>query len=150
VELETKLAIDGGPKVRDRPMPPWPAFDDEMIRAVEDVLLSGRVNQWTGDRVEAFQAALANRCGSAHGIAVANGTVALELALVALGIGPGDEVIVTPRTFIASASCAMVRGATPVFVDVDPNSQNISAAAIREAIGHRTRAIIAVHLAGWP
>ncbi|TYO92285.1 DegT/DnrJ/EryC1/StrS family aminotransferase [Desulfallas thermosapovorans] len=83
-------------------------------------------------------------------MALANGTVVLELALYALGIGPGDEVIVTSRTFIASASCAVMRGATPVMADVDPVSQNITAETIAKCVTPRTRAIIAVHLAGWP
>jgi dTDP-4-amino-4,6-dideoxygalactose transaminase len=100
--------------------------------------------------VQNFQDEFAAFCGVKHAIALANGSVALELALYALNIGPGDEVIVAPRTFIASASCAVLRGAKPVFADVDPESQNIAAESIRKVITPRTRAIIPVHLAGWP
>ena len=129
---------------------PWPHFEKDEVVAAAAVLQSGKVNQWTGKEVEQFQNEFAAYCGVRHAIALANGTLALELALKALGIGPGDEVIVTPRTFIASASCAALVGAKPVFVDVDRDSQNIHAEAIREAITPATRAIIAVHLAGWP
>jgi dTDP-4-amino-4,6-dideoxygalactose transaminase len=100
--------------------------------------------------VDYFQKEFAAFCGVKHAIALANGSVALELALHALDIGSGDEVIVTPRTFIASAGCVALRGAKPVFVDVHPDSQNITAETIRKAITPRTRGIIAVHLAGWP
>lgn len=129
---------------------PWPFFEKDEVVAAAAVLQSGKVNQWTGKEVERFQTEFADYCGVRHAIALANGTLALELALKALEIGPGDEVIVTPRTFIASASCASLAGARPVFVDVDRDSQNIRAEAIRAAITPATRAIIAVHLAGWP
>lgn len=130
--------------------PSWPHFDEDEIRAVESVLHSGRVNYWTGTQVREFEDEYARQVGSPHAIALANGTVSLELALVALGIGPGDEVVTTPRTFVASASCAVMRGATPVFADVDRNSQNITAASIERVLSPRTKAIIPVHLAGWP
>ena len=129
---------------------PWPHFEKDEVVAAAAVLQSGKVNQWTGKEVEQFQNEFAAYCGVKHAIALANGTLALELALKTLGIGPGDEVIVTPRTFIASASCASMVGAKPVFVDVDRDSQNIDPQAIREAITPATRAIVAVHLAGWP
>ena len=129
---------------------PWPHFDEEMVRSVEAVLRSGKVNQWTGGEVRTFEREYAEALGIGHAIAVANGTVALELALVALGIGAGDEVITSPRASIASASCAVMRGALPAFADVDPDSQNITAMAIEQAITPRTRAIVTVHLAGWP
>lgn len=129
---------------------PWPFFDEDERAAVDAVLRSGRVNYWTGEEGRAFEHEFAAACGRRYGIALANGTVALELALRALGIGPGDEVIVTPRTFVASASCVVLCGARPVFADVDPVSQNITAATIRAVLSPRTRAIIAVHLAGWP
>lgn len=129
---------------------PWPSYSPEEMEAVTAVLRTGRVNYWTGDEGRQFEREYAAWCGSAHAVALANGTVALDLALQALGIGPGDEVIVTPRTFIASASCVANVGATPVFADVDPDSGNLSAATIAPAIGPRTRAIIPVHLAGWP
>lgn len=128
----------------------WPYFADDEVVAAAAVLRSGKVNQWTGKEVIAFQEEFAAAVGMRHGIALANGTLALELALRGYGIGPGDEVIVTPRTFIASASCAVLQGATPVFADVDRESQNMTAATIRATLTPRTRAIIAVHLAGWP
>ena len=135
---------------RSDPFPPWPYYADDEIEAALQVLRSGRVNYWTGKEGVQFEEEFAEYVGARHAIAVANGTVALELALVALGIGPGDEVITTCRTFIASASCVAMRGATPVVVDVDPISQNLTAETIRPHITERTRAIIAVHLAGWP
>jgi dTDP-4-amino-4,6-dideoxygalactose transaminase len=128
----------------------WPEFDAGQIAAVEAVLRSGKVNYWTGEQGRAFERAFAALCGRRYGIALANGTLALELALQVLGIGPGNEVVVTPRSFIASASCAAIRGARPVFADVDPDSQNVTAESIRKVLSPRTRAIIAVHLAGWP
>lgn len=128
----------------------WPFYDEDEIAAVADVLRSGKVNQWTGGDVFAFQRAMEARFEGGHGIAVANGSLALELALRAFGIGPGDEVIVTPRTFVASAFCAMLVGATPVFADVDPDSGNITAETIAAVLTERTRAIVPVHLAGWP
>lgn len=128
----------------------WPYYDEDEIAAVAEVLRSGNVNQWTGPDVFAFEKACSERFGGGRGIALANGSVALELALRSFGIGPGDEVIVSPRSFVASASCVRLVGATPVFADVDPDSGNITAATIAPAISERTRAIIPVHLAGWP
>ena len=148
--IQAPLAIEGGPAVRKRLFAPWPSFSQDEIDAVTRVLNSGRVNYWTGDEGRQFEAEFAAFVGCKHAVAVANGTVALELALEALGIGPGDEVVVTSRTFIASASCAVMRGATPVMADVDRDSQNITAETIRPVLSPRTRAIIAVHLAGWP
>lgn len=147
---QTQLAIEGGESLRKHPFAPWPSFSQEEIAAVTRILESGKVNYWTGDEGRQFEAEFAAFTGSKHAIALANGTVALELALQALDIGPGDEVITTSRTFIASASCAVMRGATPVMADVDRDSQNITADTIRTALSPRTRAIIAVHLAGWP
>jgi len=146
----SKLVIEGGDPVRTTPFPRWPQFDAEEIEAVSAVLRSGMVNYWTGDEGRLFEAEFAAYTGTKHAIAVANGTVALELALFALGIGTGDEVITPSRTFIASASCIAVRGATPVTADVDCESQTITAETVRRAIGPRSKAIIAVHLAGWP
>lgn len=131
-------------------LPPWPSFTEEEAEAVQRVLLSNKVNYWTGTEGREFEKEFAAYCGVKHAIALANGTLALELALYALDIGPGDEVITTSRTFIASASCIIMRGATPVIADVDPVSQNITADTICPLITSRTRAIIAVHLAGWP
>src|SRR5277367_3136443 len=132
------------------PFAPWPYFEADEIEAVTAVLRSGNVNYWTGEEGRRFEREFAESTGTKYAVCVANGTVALELALRALGIGRGDEVITTCRTFIASASCIVMRGAHPVCVDVDPDSQNITAETIRRAITPRTRAIIAVHLAGWP
>jgi len=131
-------------------MPGWPHFDEQQIQAVVDVLSSGEVNYWTGELGRTFEKRFAEYSGCRYGVALANGTVALELALLARGIGPGDEVVVTPRTFLASANCALLRGATPVFADVDRVSQNITAESIRKVLTPRTRAIVAVHLSGWP
>src|SRR6202158_1830036 len=129
---------------------PWPCFEGNEVEAAAAVLRSGKVNYWTGQEGRLFEAEFAQSTGTKHAICLANGTLALELALHALGIGRGDEVITTSRTFIASASCVVMRGARPVCVDVDPASQNITAETIRRAITPRTKAIIAVHLAGWP
>jgi dTDP-4-amino-4,6-dideoxygalactose transaminase len=128
----------------------WPFYDDDEIEAVSEVLRSGRVNQWTGTDVFAFEEACRARFGGGRAIALANGSVALELALRAFGVGPGDEVIVSPRSFVASASCVRLVGATPVFADVDRDSGNLSAESIAPLLSDRTRAIVPVHLAGWP
>jgi dTDP-4-amino-4,6-dideoxygalactose transaminase len=132
------------------PQPHWPHFDDDERHAVDAVLASGRVNYWTGTEGREFEQEYAAYARTRHAIALTNGTVSLELALVALGIGAGDEVITTPRTFMASASCVVLRGATPVFADVDRDSQNITAQTIERVLSPRTKAIIPVHLAGWP
>lgn len=145
-----RLAIDGGRPVRRRPMAPWPVFEEDEVAAAVATLRTGKVNYWTGEEGRAFEREFAAFVGCRHGIALANGTVALELALLAMGIGPGDEVLVTCRTFIASASCVARVGATPVVVDVDPVSQNVTVETLRAALTPRTRAVIAVHLAGWP
>jgi dTDP-4-amino-4,6-dideoxygalactose transaminase len=128
----------------------WPYFEDDEVLSAAAVLRSGKINQWTGKEVEKFQEEFAAACGVKHAIALANGSVALELILRVYGIGPGDEVVITPRTFIASASCAVLQGATPVFADVDRDSQNMTVEMIRKVLSPRTKAIIAVHLAGWP
>ncbi len=129
---------------------PWPSYSDEERQAVDRVLESGRVNYWTGEETRHFEREFAQWAGSARAIGLFNGTVALDLALEALGIGAGDEVIVTPRTFIASVSCVINAGATPVFADVDRESGNISPETVEPAITERTRAILPVHLGGWP
>jgi dTDP-4-amino-4,6-dideoxygalactose transaminase len=130
--------------------PSWPHYAEDEVAAAAAVLHSGRVNYWTGDEATCFEQEYASAVGVRHAVALANGTVALELALAMLGIGPGDEVITSPRTFIASASCAVMRGAMPVFADVDRDSQNITASTIERVVTPRTRAIVVVHLAGWP
>ena len=129
---------------------PWPHFEADEIEAVASVLRSGRINYRTGEEGRHFEKEFAAFAGCKHGVAVANGTVALELALYGLGIGGGDEVVVPSRTFIASASSVVMQGAIPVIADVDMTSQNITADTIRPLLTSRTRAIIAVHLAGWP
>jgi len=145
-----KLAIDGGVPICTSPFAPWPYFAQDEIDAVTTVLKSGKVNYWTGEEGKLFEKEFAAFIGCNYAIALANGTVALELALYVLGIGLGDEVIVTSRTFIASASCAVMLGNKPVMADVDPISQNITAETIKAVITPKTKAIIAVHLAGWP
>lgn len=132
------------------PFSPWPSFSPAEIDAVAEVLRSNKVNYWTGEEGRAFEREFAAYCRCEYAIAVANGTNALELALKGLDIGAGDEVIVTSRTFLASASSVVTVGAKPVFADVDADSQNITAHTVAEKISPRTRAIIAVHLAGWP
>lgn len=129
---------------------PWPCYSQNEIDAVAAVLRSNRVNYWTGDLCREFETRFAGWAGTKFAVALANGTVALEVALKALGIGPGDEVITTPRTFLASASCIVTAGATPVFAEVDLDSQNITADTIAAALTPRTRAIICVHLGGMP
>lgn len=128
----------------------WPHYDEDEIAAVCAVLRSGRVNAWTGREIAGFEREFADYVGTQHAVAVANGSVAIELALRALGIGKGDEVLVTSRSFLASASSIVNVGARPVFCDVELDSQNISARTIEERITERSRAIICVHLAGWP
>ncbi|MHB1207233.1 MAG: DegT/DnrJ/EryC1/StrS family aminotransferase [Rhodospirillaceae bacterium] len=129
---------------------PWPWHDEDEITAVANILRSGQVNYWTGGEGRAFEAEYATASASKHGLAVANGTVALELALYGLDIGPGDDVLVPARTFFATASAVVARGARPVVCDVDPVSQNLTAEAAALALTPRTKAIIVVHLAGWP
>lgn len=148
-EATSALVVDSEP-VRLESFPAWPSFEEDEIEAVACVLRSGKVNYWTGEHGREFEAEFASSVGCKHGIALANGTVALELALYALGIGPGDEVIVPSRTFVATATCVVMRGARPRFADVDRNSQNVTAQTIEPLITPRTKAIIVVHLGGWP
>lgn len=129
---------------------PWPSYSQDEADAVSRVLLSNQVNYWTGSECRNFESEFASWVGSKYAVAMMNGTVALDVALKALDIGEGDEVVVTPRTFIASVSTVVTAGAIPVFADVDPNTQNITAESIRAVLSKRTKAIICVHLAGWP
>ena len=129
---------------------PWPSFTVEEADAVHRVILSNRVNYWTGEECREFEKEFAAWVGTRHAVSLSNGTLALDAALNALGIGPGDEVVVTPRTFIASVSCVVNTGATPVFADVDTESGNLSANTISAVITPKTKAVICVHLAGWP
>jgi perosamine synthetase len=128
----------------------WPVYDDEQLEAVSAVLRSGKVNYWTGSEGKTFEQEYATSLGVRHAVAVANGTVALELALIAAGIGPGDEVVVPSRTFVATASAVLIRGATPVFADIDPLSQNLTDETVEAVLSDRTKAIIVVHVGGWP
>ncbi|MDI3379588.1 DegT/DnrJ/EryC1/StrS aminotransferase family protein [Acinetobacter sp. V89_7] len=128
---------------------PWPSFTQEEADAVSNVLLSNRVNYWTGQHCRDFEKEFAAWAGAAYAVAVSNGTTALDLALKALDIGAGDDVVVTSRTFLASASSIVTAGANPVFADVELDSQNISRATIEAVITPNTKAIICVHLAGW-
>ena len=128
----------------------WPCFSQEEADAVREVLLSNKVNYWTGTQGRLFEEEFAAFSKVKYAVALANGTVALDLALVALGIGSGDEVVVTSRTFIASVSSIITAGATPIFADVDKDSQNITRESVLSALSSKTKAIIAVHLAGWP
>jgi dTDP-4-amino-4,6-dideoxygalactose transaminase len=129
---------------------PWPSFTEEEANAVRDVILSNKVNYWTGQETRQFEVEFAAWAGAEYAVALTNGTVALDLALIALGIGKGDEVIVTSRTFLASVSSIVNAGAIPVFADVDRDSQNFTARSIEAVLTSRTRALICVHLAGWP
>jgi len=132
------------------PFSVWPRFTSEEAEAVQKVLLSNKVNYWTGDECRQFEREFAAWTGTRYAVALSNGTLALDVGLKGLGIGPGDEVIVTPRTFIASASCVVNAGAIPVFADIDEASGNLSAETIARVITPRTKAVICVHLAGWP
>lgn len=130
--------------------PHWPFHDEDEISAVASTLSSGKTNQWTSEEVNKFGDEYAQAVGTAYAIPLANGTLALELALRALDIGPGDEVIVTPKTFLASVSSVVLMGATPIFADIDPDSQNVTAETIAAVLTKKTKAIVVVHLGGWP
>jgi dTDP-4-amino-4,6-dideoxygalactose transaminase len=135
---------------RVRPFAPWPCFSDEETEAVRQVLLSGQVNYWTGEHGRAFEHEFASWVGVPHAVAVANGTVALEIAVAALDLGPGDEVIVPARTFVATASAVVRAGARPVFADVDAASGNLCATTMASVLSDRTRAVVCVHVGGIP
>jgi len=128
----------------------WPQLNNKMINSVSEILRSGKLNQWNNSAVKEFETKFAKHIGSNYAVAVFNGTVALELCVKTLGLNEGDEVIVTSRTFLASASCVAWYGIKPVFVDVDTDSQNITLETIKPAITTKTKAVILVHLAGWP
>ena len=129
---------------------PWPNFTQQEADAVSQVLLSNKVNYWTGTECREFEKEFAAWAGTDYAVALANGTLALDVALQAMGIGEGDEVIVTPRSFIASVSTVVNAGAMPVFADVEADTGNLSARTIAPHITDKTKAIICVHLAGWP
>jgi dTDP-4-amino-4,6-dideoxygalactose transaminase len=129
---------------------PWPSFTQEEAEKASDIILSNKVNYWTGQEGRQFEREFAEFSQSKYAVALGNGTQALDLALIALGVGKDDEVIVTPRTFLASVSSVVTAGAKPVFVDVDRNTQNIEASTIESAVTEKTKAVIVVHLAGRP
>ncbi|WP_201608473.1 DegT/DnrJ/EryC1/StrS family aminotransferase [Psychrobacter okhotskensis] len=129
---------------------PWPSFTQEEADAVSQVLLSNKVNYWTGQECRQFETEFSKWADSKYAIAMGNGTLALDVALQALDIGAGDEVIVTPRTFIASISSVVNAGATPIFADVDEATGNITPETIAAVLTDRTKGIVCVHLAGWP
>ena len=146
----SKLAINGGPKVREGSWPGWPIWDESDCQAVVDVVRSGQWWSVGGTKVKEFENKFAEYQDAKHGVCVPNGTIALIVALQAAGVKPGDEVIVTPYTFIASASSIVQANAIPIFADIDPETMNISPAAIEAAITDKTSAIMAVHIGGMP
>ena len=143
-----QLALYGGtPAVKDK-LPPWPAFDEKAISAVVEVLRSGKVNYWTGRKGREFEQRYAAWQGSQYGISVATGTAALHVGLTALGIGPGDEVIVPSYTFIASSFSIVQAGAIPRFADVNLDDHCLSVESAARLVNERTKAIMPVHLYG--
>lgn len=130
-------------------LPMWPTFDQEIVDAVGQVLRSGKCNYWTGEEGKSFEREFSRFIGTTHAVAVSSGSAALECALQGLGIGQGDEVVVTCRSFIASVSAVVMRGATPVFADVDRETQGLSAATVERVLTPRTKAILPVHIGGW-
>ncbi|MFK8016107.1 MAG: DegT/DnrJ/EryC1/StrS family aminotransferase [Gammaproteobacteria bacterium] len=129
---------------------PWPHFAEDEIDASVSVLRSGKVNYWTGKENDQFEKEFATYFEAPYAIAAGNGTLALDLALLALGLSSGDEVVVTPRSYFASVSSVVLAGATPIFADIDRDSQNLTAQSIERVLTPRTKAIMPVHLAGWP
>ncbi|MCP2329459.1 dTDP-4-amino-4,6-dideoxygalactose transaminase [Hamadaea flava] len=148
--MSSTLAIDGGTPVRSAPFPQWPMAGDEEGTAIAEVLASGRWGSTHGDRVAGFEDAFARYQQAAYGICLANGTMALVAALTAMGVGPGDEVIVPAYTFVASASAVLFANAVPVFADIRADTHLIEADQVEALITPRTRAIMAVHIAGRP
>jgi dTDP-4-amino-4,6-dideoxygalactose transaminase len=143
-------AQPGDPATNTPPPETWPYHAPDEIEAATRVLASGRVNYWTGDEGRLFEREFADYHGVPYGVALANGTVGLEAALVALGIGPSEDVVIPPRTFVATGGAVVLRGARPVFADVDRDSGTVTAATVEAALTPCTRAVIAVHLGGWP
>src|SRR5687768_10148519 len=150
---EQQLAVLGGPPVRDakaNPWPRWPVGTQDDVSAVSEVILGGRWTRWTGDRVVALEQALSEYTGAKRVVAVANGTAALEIALKAVGVRPGDEVIVPAYSFVASATAVLQVGAVPVFADVQLETHNLDPDSAESLVTERTRAILPVHMAGLP
>ncbi len=144
------LAIEGGAPTVSQPLAPWPYFDDRQLDKVTEVLKSGKVNYWTGPEGRLFEQEYAEYLGIQHAIALTNGTVAIELALQAIDLLPGEEVIVPSHTFIATASAVTMQRGVPVFADIDPVTQNVTAATLAAQITDKTRAMIVVHMGGRP
>ena len=148
--MGNRLALEGGTPVRQRPFPSWPIWDENEEKQILDVLHSGNWGMLNGTKVHAFERAFADYQQARHGICVVNGTAALEIALRAIDIAPGDEVITTPYTFVATVNAALVVGAVPILVDVNPETFCIDVEKIQAAITARTKAILPVHIAGHP
>ncbi|MFL7811722.1 MAG: DegT/DnrJ/EryC1/StrS family aminotransferase, partial [Anaerolineae bacterium] len=145
-----ELAIEGGTPLRTVPYPSWPVWDEREERQLLEVLRSGRWGILDGGKVSQFERAFAAFQGAERALCVTSGTAALEVALRALGIGPGDEVITSPYTFVATPSAAFLVGARPIFADIDPATYLIDPAQVEAAITDRTRAIVPVHVGGCP
>src|SRR3954470_2195319 len=150
IAQKAQLALEGGTPLRTRPFAPWPHFEPDEIEAVAAVLRAGKINYWTGAEGTEFEREYAAYVGRKHGVVLANGTLALELALIALGIGPGDDVVVRSRTFVATASCVAMRGGRALCAEIDRESGNVTAETLRAALTPKTKAIIPVHMSGWP
>jgi perosamine synthetase len=150
MKSDEKLALHGGSPVRERPFPPWPDYGEEEIAAANSVLLSGKLARQSGTKVNEFEQAYARAFGVEHAIACSNGTAAVHIALSALGIGPGDEVINTSHCFIGTATPVVHAGAVPVFADIDTRTFNIDPVSIEEKITPLTRAIVPAHMNGLP
>jgi len=144
------LAIDGGTPAITRALPGWPQIPEEGVEAVAGVLRSGKINYWTGTEARQFEVEFARAQEMEHALAVANGTLALELALRSFGIGTGDEVIVPSRTFLATAGVVVAVGATPIIADIDPKTNALTPLSVAAHLTPRTRAVIAVHVGGYP
>ena len=144
-----RLAIDGGTPVRQQPFQGWPIWDEREEQALLRTLHSGK---WGigGEETEAFEREFANAMGVQFALSVTTGTAALEASLRAAGVGLGDEVIVPPYTFVATASAVLLVGAIPVFADIDPETYCLDPAAVEAAISPHTKAVIPVHIAGNP
>jgi dTDP-4-amino-4,6-dideoxygalactose transaminase len=148
--MDGKLAIDGGQPVRTAPFPSWPVWDGREEKMLLEVLHSGKWGMLNGGKVAAFETQFARFQGASHALCVTNGTSALEIALRALGVGPGDELITSPYSFVATPSAAFLIGARPVFADVDPETYLLDPVKVEAAIGERTKAVMPVHVAGCP
>jgi dTDP-4-amino-4,6-dideoxygalactose transaminase len=148
--MTEKLAIEGGDPVRREAFPAWPIWDQSEEKQLLEVLHSGHWGMLSGTKVHAFERAFADYQQAKHGICVVNGTAALEIAIRAVGVGPGDEVITTPYTFVATVNASLAVGAVPILVDVDPATFCIDVEQIESAITPRTKAILPVHIGGHP